>query len=347
MDPSVDSEGIVGIYWFWGDIESFVTQSTTNITSRTISNIELQTAAVEASKKLFLSVLKDEYVINTSQQFLFELLKSRDTLDVLQVLLADLVVQPKGKLWSHSFSAVVVTIVLIFCCFISCPKNIRFNHEKLFGFGFGFLLTQVVDSLKQLVINVFNDDVVLGQCKYLIGTAIDCKENQEKLVIKNVRTDTTQLSKDTVTNLLQDKDVQKLALFFMIELMRDNNLQQQTSNTLFDVVVKTVTPVIFSKSQQTPPTADNTTNEVESLTEKFSTLTAAFQIFTFVYSKEAKGQTLIQLLTQVDLSIKSTINLLSDTMFYLSGFQFFDFLKVFIFLHKQKQFRCERKEHNG
>ncbi|ETO13492.1 hypothetical protein RFI_23875 [Reticulomyxa filosa] len=253
----------IGVYWFWDYIEAYLTQSTANITSRTISDEELQMTAVETSKKLFLQVLQDERVIGTTQQFLLEILKSPQTTQVYFHSTCNLKKKKKKK--KKTFYTLQTHHLLHIHIYIHCA--------------------QVVDSLKQLVIHVFNDNMVIEQCKYLIGSAIESKENQDKLVnaLNNVlnddsvRKEAVHLSKDTVTNVLNDQDVQKLALFFMMELMHDRNLQQHTSDTLYSIFVGALTPNIFSKSKR-QSSASTQSNEagMDSVAEEVSAVTSNF-----------------------------------------------------------------------
>merc|ERR1719474_764328 len=87
----------------------------------------------------------------------------------------------------------------------------------------------MIESVKALVINVFNDPAVMEQCKVLVGHAISAEENKQILIRtlhdilddRAVRDHASEAANDTVKSVLNDEDIRKLAAVSLQNVLMD------------------------------------------------------------------------------------------------------------------------------
>lgn len=117
----------------------------------------------------------------------------------------------------------------------------------------------MIESVKSLVISVFNDPAVIEQCKVLVGHAISAEENKQILVQtlhdilddRDVRDHANDAANDTVKAVLNDEEIQKLAAVTLQSVLMDDSLQESSSESLYKIIVGAVTPSVFRRTKKT------------------------------------------------------------------------------------------------
>ena len=116
----------------------------------------------------------------------------------------------------------------------------------------------MIQSVQDLVINVFNDPMVIEQCKVLIGHAISAEENKQILMDtlhqilddQELKLHAETVANDTVKQVLTDEEIKAMTAVFLQHVLTDDSVQQTTSESLYKVLVGAVTPNLFRRRKR-------------------------------------------------------------------------------------------------
>lgn len=100
----------------------------------------------------------------------------------------------------------------------------------------------MIESVRALVLNVFNDPAVTERVKeILLQTLHDILDDD------GVRDHAKEAANDTVMAVLNDEEIQRLAAVTLQNVMMDDTVQKSSSESLYKILVGAVTPSVFRR----------------------------------------------------------------------------------------------------